>query len=101
MLKILALINGMIKQIVGLIEFLVSTPNTTLDETEAKVRQRMLEIGRQLIEMIVANRGTGFSQRIIKSPSGEKAIFRGYQNRTIATLMGKIGDVLQKFQFFC
>lgn len=53
MLKILTLINEIIKQIVGLIEFLVSTPNTTLDEIETKVRQMMLEIGRQLVELIV------------------------------------------------
>lgn len=49
-----------------------------------------MEIGRQLVEIIIANRGTGFTKRVIKTPSDETAIFRDYQKRTITTLMGKI-----------
>lgn len=54
------------------------------------MRQIMMEIGRQLVEIIIANRGTGFTKRVIKRPSDETAIFRDYQKRTITTLMGKI-----------
>ena len=89
-MEILTLNNEIIKQIRELFQLLTSKQDTNLHEIETKVRQIMMEIGRQLVEIIIANRGTGFTKRVIKRPSDETAIFRDYQKRTITTLMGKI-----------
>ena len=87
-MEILTLINEIIKQIRELFELLTSKPDTTIDEIETKVHQIVIEIGRQLTQVIVNSHGTGYTHRLIKTPSGEEATFKGYEKRTIGTLMG-------------
>jgi hypothetical protein len=89
-MEILTLINEIIKQIRELFNILTSKPNITIDEIETKIHKVMIEIGRQLTQVIVNSHSTGYTHRVIKTPSGEQATFKGYQNRTIGTLMGKI-----------
>ena len=89
-MEILTLINEIIKQIRELFNILTSKPNTSIDEIETKIHKVMIEIGRQLTQAIINSHGTGYTHRAVKTPSGEQAIFKGYQNRTIGTLMGKI-----------
>jgi hypothetical protein len=87
MLDILTLIDGIIKQIQQLIQFFETKQETTIDEIESNV---MLEIGRLIIEWIIKSRGTGYTQRIISTPSGDKAVYKGNVCKTITTLMGDI-----------
>lgn len=49
-----------------------------------------MEIGRLIVEWIIQNRGTGYTQRIILTPSQDKAIYKGNVTKTIATLMGDV-----------
>jgi hypothetical protein len=89
MLDILTLIDKIIKQIRQLIQFFETRQETTVDEIESNVWKIMLEIGRLIIEWIIKSRGTGYTQRIISTPSG-KALYKGDVPKTITTLMGDI-----------
>lgn len=89
MLDILTLIDKIIKQICQLIQCFETKQETTVDEIESNVRKVMLEIGRLIVEWIIKSRGTGYTQRIISTPSG-KAVYKGDVTKTITTLMGKI-----------
>lgn len=89
MLDILTLIDKIIKQIRQLIQFFETKQQTTVDEIESNVWKIMLEIGRLIIEWIIKSRGTGYSQRIISTPSGE-AVYKCDVPKTITTLMGDI-----------
>ena len=86
-MEILTLINEIIKQIRELFNILTSKPNITIDEIETKIHKVMIDIGRQLTQLIVNSHGTGYTHRVLKTPSGEQATFKGYQKRTIGTLM--------------
>jgi hypothetical protein len=43
-----------------------------------------------IIEWIIKSRGTGYTQRIISTPSGDKAVYKGNVCKTMTTLMGDI-----------
>ena len=64
--------------------------DNTFDEIETQVRAVMLEIGRQIIEGILKVRGTGYTDRHIRTPSGYMPTYREDQTRTIKTLMGPV-----------
>lgn len=89
MLDILTLIDKIIKQIRQLIQFFDTKQETTIDEIESNVLKIMLEIGRLITEWIIKSRGTGYTKRIISTPSG-KAVYKGNVPKTITTLMGDI-----------
>ena len=63
---------------------------TTFDEIEAQVFQLMLEIGRQLVESIIRNLGTGFIGKEIQTPSSEIGRYHGIRKRHLETLMGTV-----------
>jgi len=90
MLDILTLIEKIIKQIRQLIKFLETKQETTIDEIEANVWKVILEIGRLIVQWIIETRGTGYTQRIILTPSGDKAEYKGISPKTITTLMGDV-----------
>jgi hypothetical protein len=64
--------------------------STSFDEIETEVRAVMLEIGRQTMEAIIRDRGTGYSGKQIQTPSGVMAEYREDRPRTIKTLMGPV-----------
>jgi len=78
MIDILILTEKIIKQIRQLIQFFEAKQETTIDEIESNVWKVILEIGleigRLIVEWIIQNRGTGYTQRIILTPSQDKAI---------------------------
>jgi len=90
MTEILTLINEIIKQIRSLFEFFKPDKEVTLDEIETKVRQVMLEMGRQIVEGIIRFRGTGYMGKVIRTPEGELAEYHEKRSRTIETLMGPV-----------
>jgi hypothetical protein len=79
--EILTLLDNTVNQIKQLFETFSSEHESTFDEIETKVRQIMLEIERQTTETIIKNRGTGYSGKIIQTPSGEKARYLGERQR--------------------
>ncbi len=89
LLDILTLIDKIIKQIRQLIQFFGTKQETSIDEIESNVLKVMLEIGRLIIEWIIKSRGTGYTQRVISTPTG-KAVYKGDVPKTITTLMGDI-----------
>jgi len=90
MIDILILTEKIIKQIRQLIQFFEAEQETTIAEIESNVWKVILEIGRLIVEWIIQNRGTGYTQRIILTPSQDKAIYKGNVTKTIATLMGDV-----------
>lgn len=90
MFEIVTLIGNIVKQILEVIELFAPSREVAFDEIETEVRAVMLEIGRQIVEAIVRFRGTGYSGKRIKTPSGEKARYREIRTRTIKTLMGTV-----------
>jgi hypothetical protein len=75
MIDILILTEKIIKQIRQLIQFFEAEQETTIAEIESNVWKVILEIGRLIVEWIIQNRGTGYTQRIILTPSQDKAIY--------------------------
>jgi hypothetical protein len=90
MMNIVTLIGEIIKQILELFSLFAPHQDASFDEIETQVRSVVLEIGRQLVEAIVSSRGTGYSGKVIKTPSGEKAKHVETRTRTIKTLMGPV-----------
>ena len=90
MMEIVTLIGEIVKQILELFRMFAPEQDTTFDEIETQVRAVMLEIGRQIIEGILKVRGTGYTERHIRTPSGYMATYREDQTRTIKTLMGPV-----------
>jgi hypothetical protein len=45
-----------------------------------------LEIGRLIVEWIIQNRGTGYTQRIILTPSQDKAIYKAIYKSNIKAI---------------
>jgi len=90
MLKIITLVETIVKKIRELLELCTSEEDITFDEIEAKVWEVILEIGRLMIEGIIRLRGTGFTGKVIKTPSGELAEYRGDIQTGVWTLMGKV-----------
>jgi hypothetical protein len=89
-MKILTLIEGIIKQIRDLVVELTAEEEITADVIEARVWKLVLEIGRLLIEGIIRIRGTGYTDKEIKTPSGELAEYLGDKDIGVWTLMGKV-----------
>jgi len=87
---IVTLIGEIVKQILKLFDIFNPHQDASFDEIETQVRAVMLEIGRQLVEAIIRSRGTGYSGKRIKTPSGEKAKYREVRTRTMKTLMGPV-----------
>ena len=90
MMVIVTLIGEIVKQILKLFDMFNPHQDASFDEIETQVRAVMLEIGRQLVEAIIRSRGTGYSGKRIKTPSGEKAKYRETRSRTMKTLMGPV-----------
>ena len=90
MIEMLALIEGIVKQIRELFQTYAPGQAATLDEIETKVLSLMLEIGRQLVESIIRNLGTGFIGKEIQTPSGEMGRYHGIRKRHLETLMGTV-----------
>ena len=90
MTEMIALIEGIVKQIRELFQAYAPGQAATLDEIETKVLQLMLEIGRQLVESIIRNLGTGFIGKEIQTPSGEMGRYHGIRKRHLETLMGTV-----------
>lgn len=90
MLDILDLIEKIIKQIRQLIKFFETNQETTIDEIEVNVWKVILEIGRLIVQWLIETRGTGYTQKIILTTSGDKAEYKGIFPKTITTLMGDV-----------
>lgn len=90
MMVIVTLIGEIVKQILKLFDIFNPHQDASFDEIETQVRAVMLEIGRQLVEAIIRSRGTGYSDKRIKTASGEKAKYLELRTRTIKTLMGPV-----------
>lgn len=90
MSDILALNEEIINQIRELTQLFEAKQETTLDEIETRVWEVVLEIGRLLVEWVIKSRGTGYTQRVITTPSGDKAEYKGDIERKISTLMGQV-----------
>jgi hypothetical protein len=86
----LILMESIIKQIRDLVVILTTEEAITLDRIETRVWKLVLEIGRFLIEGIIRIRGTGFTDKVIQTPSGEMAEYLGDKDIGIWTLMGKV-----------
>jgi len=86
----LTLIESIIKQIRDLVVVLTTEEAITLDRIETGVWKLVLEIGRTLIEGIIRVRGTGFTEKVIQTPSGEMAEYLGDKDIVVWTLMGKV-----------
>jgi hypothetical protein len=90
MMVIVTLIGEIVKQILDLFGFFNPQQDASFDEIEMQVRSVMLEIGRQIVEAIIRVRGTGYSGKRIKTPTGAFAKYRETRPRTIKTLMGPV-----------
>jgi hypothetical protein len=90
MMEILTLIGEIVKQILELFHVFAPDQDTTFDEIETQVRSVMLEIGRQIVEAIIKVRGTGYSGKRTKTPSGDMSTYREDRTRTVKTLMGPV-----------
>jgi len=90
MLDMLALIERIIKQIRQLIRCFETKQETTIDEIEANVWKVILEIGKLITQWLIDSRGTVYTQRIILTPSGDKAVYKVNATKTITTLMGDV-----------
>ena len=90
MMEILTLLEEIVKEILTLFRMFSPEQDTTFDEIETQVRAVMLEIGRQIVESIVKVRGTGYTGRHIRTPTGDMATYREDRPRSIKTLMGSV-----------
>jgi hypothetical protein len=90
MKEIIALTDAIVNKIRELFCAFDSSKGASLDEIETEVRSVMLEIGRQTMEAIIRERGTGYSDKQIQTPSGSVADYREDRTRIMKTLMGPV-----------